>query len=162
LGEKLWSIRFLAEHSAPCRCPAGRKCCEFALFLFFQVGHDGIHVRFLLFLQGVATLGSWHGHEKGSLTSVELRSGVDTCGRYVQPEFRRAERMMTFFVFFIMAVPLATHERAPQTMAFEVSGGEIQITFPAEPMKVSRQELVEWVRTAARAVSHYYGKFPVP
>ena len=69
---------------------------------------------------------------------------------------------MTFFVFFIMAVPLATHGRAPQTMAFEVSGGEIQITFPAEPMKVSRQELVEWVRTAVRAVSHYYGKFPVP
>jgi len=68
---------------------------------------------------------------------------------------------MTFLVFSITAVRLATHDRVPQTMALQVSGGEIQITFPAEPMKVSRQELVEWVRTAVRAVSHYYGKFPV-
>ena len=68
---------------------------------------------------------------------------------------------MTFLVFSITAVRLATHDRVPQTMALQVSGGEIQITFPAKPIKVSRQELVEWVRTAVRAVSDYYGKFPV-
>lgn len=44
----------------------------------------------------------------------------------------------------------------------QVPGGEIEITFPARPLSVSNQDLLEWVQSAAGAVVHYYGRFPVP
>lgn len=43
-----------------------------------------------------------------------------------------------------------------------VAGSEIRITLPDEPLKVSSQDLLEWVKSAARAVDQFYGRFPVP
>jgi len=60
----------------------------------------------------------------------------------------------------IMAVALAAQQRLPGTMVMPVPGGEIEITFPDQPMKLSRHELLNWVKDAAKAVSNYYGKFP--
>lgn len=42
-----------------------------------------------------------------------------------------------------------------------VAGGKISITLPDEQLKVSQQDLLNWIRSAATAVSTYYGRFPV-
>ena len=43
-----------------------------------------------------------------------------------------------------------------------VGASKIDITLPTDSMKLSRQQLLSWVRMCANSVSHYYGKFPVP
>lgn len=59
--------------------------------------------------------------------------------------------------------PRARSEEArPADTVLRVAGGEIHITLPAEQMTVSTHDLLEWVTSAANAVAHYYGHFPVP
>lgn len=41
-------------------------------------------------------------------------------------------------------------------------GAAIQIDFAPGPLDLGRGPVVQWVQTAARAVSAYYGRFPVP
>ena len=41
-------------------------------------------------------------------------------------------------------------------------GGEIEVSFESDGFDLPRTALLEWVRTAARAVSAYYGRFPCP
>ena len=55
-----------------------------------------------------------------------------------------------------------SQNQAPQSVVIRVPGGKIAVTLPDEQLKVSRQDLLSWVRSAADAVSHYYGRFPVP
>ena len=43
-----------------------------------------------------------------------------------------------------------------------VGGSKIAITLPQEQMTLSQQEILNWVKSAAHAVSNYYGHFPVP
>ena len=43
-----------------------------------------------------------------------------------------------------------------------VPDGKIDVTLPDDPLNISRQDLLNWVQSAANAVSHYYGHFPVP
>jgi hypothetical protein len=43
----------------------------------------------------------------------------------------------------------------------KVSGGQIEITLPDEPLDLSTDQLLAWVRTSATAVAGYYGRFPV-
>src|SRR5260370_26261708 len=66
----------------------------------------------------------------------------------------------------LMTAPFLMSSQAQQPdlqhVVMPVSGGKIEITLPDEPMKLSRQELLDWVKSAADAVSHYYGRFPVP
>lgn len=40
-------------------------------------------------------------------------------------------------------------------------GASIQLDVAPGPMDLSRNQIIEWVQTAARAVSAYYGRFPV-
>lgn len=47
-----------------------------------------------------------------------------------------------------------------QSTTLRIGGGEIEVTLPEEQMKVSAEELLAWVRAAAKAVSEYYGHFP--
>jgi len=49
-----------------------------------------------------------------------------------------------------------------QALVLRVPGGKIDVTLPEEKLKVSRQDLMNWIKSAADAVSHYYGRFPVP
>ena len=44
----------------------------------------------------------------------------------------------------------------------KVPGGQIEITLPDEPLELSAEQLLAWVRTSATAVAGYYGHFPVP
>jgi hypothetical protein len=53
-------------------------------------------------------------------------------------------------------------ERDSDTATLKVSGSVIDVTLPAESMKLSRNDLLGWVRGAANAVATYYGRFPVP
>lgn len=43
-----------------------------------------------------------------------------------------------------------------------IAGGEIEVTLPDEKVAVSSAQLMDWIKTAAGAVSEYYGRFPVP
>lgn len=53
-------------------------------------------------------------------------------------------------------------EMKTQNAILHIEGGEIEITLPDEPMAVSSAQLMDWIKTAAGAVSEYYGRFPVP
>lgn len=53
-------------------------------------------------------------------------------------------------------------EMKTQNAILHIEGGEIEITLPDEPMAVSSAQLMDWIKTAAGAVSEYYGHFPVP
>src|SRR5215472_3027993 len=48
------------------------------------------------------------------------------------------------------------------TATLKVSGATIDVTLPEDEMKLSHQDLLNWVKGAANAVSTYYGRFPVP
>ncbi|MGA9423305.1 MAG: hypothetical protein WBW61_13165 [Rhodanobacteraceae bacterium] len=48
---------------------------------------------------------------------------------------------------------------APSRLA--IGGAEIDVTFAPGPLVLTRQQVLDWVTTAARAVTHYYGRFPV-
>jgi hypothetical protein len=43
-----------------------------------------------------------------------------------------------------------------------IGGAKIEVVLPEETMHASSTELLNWVRSAARAVSGYYGRFPAP
>lgn len=61
----------------------------------------------------------------------------------------------------IILQPTRARQAMQQETTLRISGGEIEITLPDEPMKVSAEELLAWVKAAAGAVSEYYGHFPV-
>jgi hypothetical protein len=69
------------------------------------------------------------------------------------------------FAFLFVTAPLRTfgaEQSNPQNVVMPVMGGKIEITLPDEPMKVSSKDLLDWVKSAADTVSHYYGRFPIP
>jgi hypothetical protein len=55
----------------------------------------------------------------------------------------------------------ATQEVASDPNSIQISGGLIDIELASKPAAVSNEQLMTWIRTAARAVSTYYGRFPV-
>lgn len=56
--------------------------------------------------------------------------------------------------------PAWTHEVA-SSQVFEVGGATLQLDFAAGALDLPHDLVVHWVETAARAVSGYYGRFPV-
>ena len=44
----------------------------------------------------------------------------------------------------------------------DVPDGKIDVTLPDDPMQLTRDNLLHWVKNAADSVSQYYGRFPVP
>ena len=81
--------------------------------------------------------------------------------------FGTCSRLLTLMVIVSTGVTvnptrLGSEEVGPTGMVMRVAGGEIHITLPDAQMKTSSQDLLEWVRSAAGAVVHYYGHFPVP
>jgi len=45
--------------------------------------------------------------------------------------------------------------------AFTIGGGAIEVSIEDGPLDASRDEILAWVTTAARAVTAYFGRFPV-
>jgi hypothetical protein len=61
-----------------------------------------------------------------------------------------------------LLAPGCAQENPFETTTLKVGGAVIEVTLPGESMKLSRQELLDWVKAAAAAVSDYYGRFPAP
>jgi hypothetical protein len=62
----------------------------------------------------------------------------------------------------VLSPLIAAEEGAPHGVVMSVPGARIDITLPDKELKVSSQDLLDWVKSAAGAVVHYYGRFPVP
>jgi hypothetical protein len=58
--------------------------------------------------------------------------------------------------------PLPSQETSPDRAVINVPGATIDVTLPNGPMKLSRDELLGWVKASASTVANYYGHFPVP
>ena len=66
-----------------------------------------------------------------------------------QSEFARGNRM-----------PYDAFEKLPKT-DLEVSGGIIHVAFAPGEIALPNEKVLDWVRTSAKAVGTYYGRFPV-
>jgi hypothetical protein len=79
--------------------------------------------------------------------------------------FRRLSLVFFIVAVALLALPLKTvpaQESSNDTATLKVPGATIDVTLPDGPMKLSRQELLGWVKTCAATVADYYGHFPVP
>lgn len=78
----------------------------------------------------------------------------------------RIARLGYLFMLVLLVLSMSGKAAAKDgdagTATLRVSGSTIDVTLPEEPMKLSRQDLLNWVKGAASAVSGYYGRFPVP
>jgi hypothetical protein len=66
-----------------------------------------------------------------------------------QPEFMRGDRM-----------PYDAFDRLPGT-DLEIGGGTIHAAFAPGEIVLPREKVLDWIRISAKAVSTYYGRFPV-
>ena len=66
-----------------------------------------------------------------------------------QSEYMRGDRM-----------PYDAFDRLPKT-DIEVPGGTIHVAFAPGDFALPNEKLLDWVRMSARAVTTYYGRFPV-
>lgn len=66
-----------------------------------------------------------------------------------QSEYMRGDRM-----------PYDAFDRLPRT-DLEIGGGTIHVGFAPGEMTLPREKLLDWVRMSAKAVTMYYGRFPV-
>jgi hypothetical protein len=66
-----------------------------------------------------------------------------------QSEFMRGDRM-----------PYDAFDKLPKT-DIDVSGGVIHVGFAPGDIALPKDRILDWVKTSARAVSTYYGRFPV-
>jgi hypothetical protein len=79
--------------------------------------------------------------------------------------FRRLSLVLSIAAAALLALPINTlpaQENGNDTAMLKVPGATIDITLPDGPMKLSREELLGWVKTSASTVADYYGRFPVP
>jgi hypothetical protein len=63
-------------------------------------------------------------------------------------------------VIALLMITVAAPTSYEATM--DVPDGKIDVTLPDDPMQLTRDNLLHWVKNAADSVSQYYGRFPVP
>jgi len=66
-----------------------------------------------------------------------------------QSEYMRGDRM-----------PYDAFDRLPRT-DLDVSGGTIHVAFAPGDIALPREKIFDWIKASAKAVSTYYGRFPV-
>jgi len=66
------------------------------------------------------------------------------------------------FVLIITLIKLHAAAPTPYETVMNVAEGKIDITLPDDPIQLTRDDLLHWVKTAANTVSQFYGRFPVP
>jgi hypothetical protein len=79
--------------------------------------------------------------------------------------FRRFSLIIVMAAATLLGLPLKTfpaQENGNDTATLKVSGATIDVTLPEGSMKLSREELLGWVKNSAVTVADYYGHFPVP
>jgi hypothetical protein len=67
---------------------------------------------------------------------------------------------LTFLLFAISS--FYAQDTSAKNAVLNVSGGTIDVTLPDGPMKLSRDDMLGWVKASASTVANYYGRFPVP
>ncbi len=75
--------------------------------------------------------------------------GIASCHVAAQSEFMRGDRM-----------PYDAFDKLPKT-DLEVGGATIHVGFAPGEMALPKEKIFDWVKMSARAVSTYYGHFPV-
>ena len=78
--------------------------------------------------------------------------------------FRRMSLIFTL-VTAVFALPprvFPAQEDNGDSATLKVSGVTIDVTLPEGPMKLTRDDLLGWVKASATTVANYYGHFPVP
>ena len=73
---------------------------------------------------------------------------------------RLAILLITALLSFVVKIP--ARQSDPNHKTWSVGGGNIEITLPDEQMKLSSNDLMNWIKTAGNVVSRYYRRFPVP
>lgn len=77
--------------------------------------------------------------------------------------FHRLDKLILSLLLISLLVPaLRDQERGSDSAVIKVPGATIDVTMPDGPMKLSRDELLGWVKNSASTVAGYYGHFPVP
>ena len=77
----------------------------------------------------------------------------------------RVSLILSISAAALLALPLKifpAQENNANAATLRVSGATIDVTLPDGPMKLSRDELLGWVKACASTVADYYGRFPVP
>ncbi|ABF40147.1 hypothetical protein Acid345_1144 [Candidatus Koribacter versatilis Ellin345] len=69
-------------------------------------------------------------------------------------------RARTYFLVVLLFLFFATLSAA-QSKSISIGGGSIDITLPSGEPAAFQDDLMEWVRRAADAVTTYYGRYPV-
>jgi hypothetical protein len=79
--------------------------------------------------------------------------------------FRCLSLIVVMAAATLLLLPMKTRpaqESANDSATLKVSGATIDVALPDGPMKLSRNELLGWVKASATTVADYYGHFPVP
>jgi hypothetical protein len=84
-----------------------------------------------------------------AITAALALCGLGWFGAQAQSEFTRGDRM-----------PYEAFDRLAKT-DIEVPGGVIHVGFAPGELALPKEKILDWVRTSAKAVSTYYGHFPV-
>ncbi|MGE5625919.1 MAG: hypothetical protein ACM3ZT_10270 [Bacillota bacterium] len=64
------------------------------------------------------------------------------------------------FVFILLSPPIAFGATA--SPALSTSMGPVHVDYAAIGLSVTEPQVLQWIATAQKAVTHYYGRFPVP
>lgn len=64
-------------------------------------------------------------------------------------------------VTLAFALPRAARAQGSHTDSLSVGGASIDVVFPSGDSSARREAVLEWVRRSARAVTTYFGRFPV-
>jgi hypothetical protein len=65
-------------------------------------------------------------------------------------------------IFLLSPKASGAQENNADTATLKILGATIDVTLPDGTMKLSREELLGWVKASANTVANYYGHFPVP
>ncbi|WP_426436159.1 hypothetical protein [Bradyrhizobium genosp. P] len=84
-----------------------------------------------------------------AMLAASLLIGVASWHVEAQSEFMRGDRM-----------PYDAFDKLPKT-DLEVSGATIHVGFAPGEIALPKEKILDWVKTSAKAVSTYYGRFPV-
>ncbi len=84
-----------------------------------------------------------------AITAALAACAAILASAFAQSEFLRGERM-----------PYEAFDKLPKTDV-DVAGGVIHLGLAPGEFALPREKILDWVKTSSRAVSTYYGRFPV-
>ena len=70
--------------------------------------------------------------------------------------------MRSIFFFALIWLAFSTMTNAQDTEQVQIGGATIDVSMDPVPSAELRKLILDWIATAARAVTTYYTKFPVP